>query len=134
MTRKPLKERVEFFGEVSEEDLKKFAKDAIQRYFSDKTYYCGGPIPQCELIGDSAAKTVLKTKFDDRTFDFIHAQCLPLIAADPMFKDPTLTWPVHCLLEILEGMRSREVPIEFQPGMVLLYFKFCLGVDIPKSL
>ena len=135
MSRRPSRERIELVvGEVSLDDLKCFAREAISRFFKDKQYFCGGNVPQCELIGDFATKTVLRSRFDERCFEFIHEKCLPLIPKDPKYNDPSLTWTVHCLLELLASMRAREVPIDFQPGMLLLWFQFCMGVDIPRPL
>lgn len=114
------------------EDVQKAAADCIRRYFKDRPYFCGGKIPVCEIESDLNVKVVRRNIFDERCFDFVHEHCLPLIPVDPDYDEPTIPWSVHNLLLVLEEMRSFHIPKEFQPGMVLLYFKLCMGVDIPS--
>jgi hypothetical protein len=111
-------------------DIGEFAQDCILAYFKDKDWFCGGPIPQRELTAETSIKTVLRTRFDDRCFNFIHEECLPTIPNLTDWSQVGVSWEVHCLLELLEDMRACWIPKEFQPGMVLLYFKFCKGVKI----
>lgn len=111
-------------------DFRKLAETYIRSFFKEKSWFCGGPIPQRELISDFSIKTVLRTQFDERCFDFIHYKCLPLVPNIENFKDNTVTWEVHCLLQLINELKSLGVPKEFQPGIILLYFKFCKGQKI----
>lgn len=111
-------------------DFRKLAETYIRSFFEDKSWFCGGPIPQRELLSDFSIKTVLRTQFDRRCFDFIHYECLPLISNTEGFKDNTVTWEVHCLLQLISELKYLGVPKEFQPGLLMLYFKFCKGQKI----
>lgn len=119
-------EKGEFSG-----DLKKLAEDSIRSFFGNKNWFCGGPIPESELHSDWAVKTVLRTHFDDSAFDHIHNECLNRIPADPNYNDPSVPWSVHTLLGLLADLKSRGISKDFQPGLLLLYFKFCKGFKIP---
>jgi len=112
-------------------NIQKDAEKSIRTFFGDKSWFCGGPIPQSELQADWAVKIVLRTHFDEAVFRFIHEECLAKIPADPSYKDPSVPWTVHTLLSLLDGMRSYGISKDFQPGLLLLYFKFCKGLKIP---
>jgi hypothetical protein len=100
-------------------------------FIAPKPYHKGGKMPPGELFADTSVKTVLRTPFDDESFDFIHAKCLPHFPRQRWYKDATVPWPVHVLLGLLDELKSHNIPKEFQPGMLYLYFKFCKGVEIP---
>jgi hypothetical protein len=111
-------------------DIKKCAEDCLLEFFEDKRLPNGQPIPHGFLLSDFSVKTVMRSQFDDRCFNFLHSECLPLIPKHPGYDEPTVPWTVHCLLLLIKQMCSRGVPKEFQPGLLLLYFKFCFGVKI----
>lgn len=112
-------------------DWEAVAKECIKVYFSNKQWFCGGPIPECELYSDFSVQTVLRTRFDSRWEDLVHNRCLPCIPDSSEEDLGNLSWQVHCLLKILEEMGAMWVPKEFRPGLTLLYFKFCLAIEIP---
>lgn len=112
-------------------DLNKLSKEAISNFFGNKSWYCGGPIPKSELESDWAVKTVLRTHFDDAAFDYIHDKCLTKIPESAGYNDPSVPWTVHTLLGLLDEIRGYGVSKDFQPGLLLLYFKFCKGIEIP---
>jgi hypothetical protein len=111
-------------------DLRKLAVDCISEYFQDKRFFCGGDIPQRDLFSEHSVKTVLRTQLDDRCFDFIHAECLPMVRQPKTYSDPTVPWNIHYLLSLLADLQSRQLPKEYFPGLLLLYFKFCHGSEI----
>ena len=117
-------------GEYAE-DLQKFADNCIGLFFKNKVHESGRLLEDSELFTDFTQKTVLYTQFDDYCFDFIHEVCLPLIPVDPSYKEKTVTWPVHCLIGLLNEIKKINIPKDFQPGLLLLYFKFYYDVDIP---
>ena len=112
-------------------DLKKLAHQSIESYFKDKFWFVGGPIPFKELFSDNSLKTVIRTPFDDETFDFIHEECLTKISQPPSYKEKSVPWSVTFLIQLLNEMKALGLPKDFQPGLLLLYFKFCVGVTIP---
>jgi hypothetical protein len=107
-------------------DMRQLATDCISLFFFNKKWFCGGPIPQAELLSDSNIKTVMRTRFDKRWEVFVHGTCLPLI---PDADSHELR--VRRLIRLLEDMGSVWIPGCFRSGMVLLYFKICWGVKIP---
>ena len=132
MSRKPKRETEDFYSKgESIEERKKHATACIRSFFNDRTFFCGGSIPTTLLISENAQRVVMQTQFDDWCFDFIHKECLPLIKVDPSYDEPTVPWTVHALIGLLGEMKKKDIPKEFQPGMLFLYFKLCFGVDIP---
>jgi len=111
-------------------DLRRLAVESIETFFKSKSFYCGGPIPKHDLLSEHSVKTLLRTQLDDRCLDFIHERCLPLIPADPNYSDNTVTWQVHSLLGLLRELAALHLPKDYFGGLLLLYFKFCYGVEI----
>lgn len=116
---------------VHADDVKDSAVQCIRRFFCGRKSLDGRDVCLKELITDENVKRVLRTQFDDQTFDHIHNHCLPTIPKSRKYHDPTLTWEVHCLLRLLGRMRKLRIPKEFQPGLLLLYFKHCRSLEIP---
>lgn len=113
-------------------DLRQLAIETLQTYFSNKSWFVGGSIPVRELLSDSSVKTILRTQFDDVTFNYIHEQCLSKVPAPAGFEaEPNMPWSVVFLLQLLSEMKMMGFPKDFQPGLILLYFKFCKGQKIP---
>src|SRR4051812_27671516 len=129
MPRKPKRDMVDNFFECSEHsaDLRILAKHCLEVFLSEKTDHKDQPINKGMLLSDENIKLVLRTPFDDFTLNFIHNKCLSQIPKQPWYRDKTVPWNVHYLLGLLVEMRSLMVPKEFQPGLLLLYFKFCKG-------
>ena len=114
-------------------DIEKIAIDSISSFFANKKWFVGGKIPHCELYSNSSVKTVLRGKFDDTTFDFIHNECLTRIPKPKDFKVTKIHWTVTFLLKLLNEMKQLGLPKDFQPGLLLLYFKFCKGIRVPSA-
>ncbi len=112
-------------------DLRKLAEESIRDFFGNKSWYCGGPIPEEELESDWAVKIVLRTQFDDFAFDYIHNECLIKIPQDSKYSDPSVPWTVYTLLGLLGELESYGISKDFFPGLLFLYFKFCRGIEIP---
>lgn len=132
MPRKPRRDSLEDLYDKSDHtaDIHKLVDDCIHLFFKEKKYFCGGAIPEMELLSEFAKQTVQRTQFDDRCFDFLHERCLPSFPVDPTYEEHTVPWTVHCLLGLLADLKSRDIPKEYQPGLLLLYFKFCKGIEI----
>ena len=134
MSRKPKRESLASQYEKGEakEDLRGFADACARLFFKNKSYFCGGPIPDRELVSEFAQKTILNTEFDDENYEFIHDRCLPLLPVNPAYQDMTVPWTVHSLIGLINELKALEIPKERQTGLILLYFKFCFGVKIPE--
>lgn len=112
-------------------DFEKSAAEYIHVFFHSLKSPDGKRFLKSELLDDVNIRTVMKTQFDDNCFDFIHSECLPLIPNSVGYHNRTVPWTVHCLLGLIYLFGEFGIPKEFQPGMLLLYFKLCFGVRIP---
>lgn len=112
-------------------DLRNAVLENIKDFFESKSWFVGGPIPECELLADINIDLVLRTPFDEFVFNFIHQNCLPKVAVPKDFVDQGVPWTVTFLIKILNEMKSYNIPKDFQPGFVLLFFKLCKGVNVP---
>ena len=112
-------------------DLRELARSSLRNFLKPKQNHRGRPIEDEDLFSEDSFKTVLRTQFDDKTFDFIHIECLSRIPKQKWYKESTVPWNVHYLLGLLHELKMLGVPKEFQPGLLMLYFKFCKGFEIP---
>lgn len=113
------------------EDIRMVAKNYIQEFFLNKSWHCGGKIPQRDLLSEASIDTVILSKFCKQWEDFVHIKCLTKIPTDPNYKDETLLpWAVRYLIDLLSSMGACSIPKEFRPGMVVLYFRFCKGISV----
>ena len=115
------------------EDLKEFVRIGLEKFLGGKLGYDDKPIPEKQLYSEDSYRVILRTPFDDETFHFIHKHCLSKIPKQPWYKENTVPWGVHYLIGLLNELKSHQIPKEFQPGFLLLYFKFCKGFAIPPT-
>ena len=114
------------------EDNKKLAEEALMSFFSDKSYYRGGPVPIMELCSEHSVKTLLRTRINDRWDDIVHNKCLSKIKSPDSWKDPIYPYTVNLLVRLFYNAQSKGISKEFIPGLVVLYFKFCKGFEVPN--
>ena len=134
MSRKPKRDCEEefFYKGCHSKDVRNFVIQSLKLYFKDKSWFVGGPIPERELLSEGSIMTVLNNTFNDSTFNFIHTECLSHIPQSKWFKNEGLSWSIVYLIRLLSTMKRLNLPKDFQPGLVLLYFKFCKGCNIPQ--
>jgi len=113
-------------------DLSDYAKNIIKIFFMNKKDYIGKKLDINNFNLDKDILTLIKTPFDEFTFNFIHDNCLPCIDKPIDFLNEGISWPVVFLIKLIGDMKQLNLPKEFQPGLILLYFKYCKGVDIPN--
>jgi hypothetical protein len=130
MPRRSRKEQLPFENGLHADDIEQYAKECILTFFSGKRYYLGDDIPQVELLSSFCLKTVLRTEINEYWRDIVHRQCLIHVQIDPEWEDLCVSYRVEYLLNILRELQSYGFPKEFFGGLVLLYFKFCYGVEI----
>jgi hypothetical protein len=111
-------------------DFKKLAEEALETFFRNQSWYCGGPIPESEVQSDFSLKMVLRTKLDDNWQSIVH-KAVEQLPEDPAYDDNTVPYSIHRLLSVLEELRSTGIAHDFHPGLALLYLKFCEGIQIP---
>ncbi len=111
-------------------DLRQLALYSIKFFLEDKKDQFNEKLDINRLLTNDNVKIVLRTQFDDDTFLFIHDNCLSKIPKDQNYRDNSVPWNVHYLLGLLADLKMRQLPKEFQPGLILLYFKYCKGLEI----
>lgn len=134
MSRRPKRTYEEPFFEKGRhiKDLRIIIKEGIKIFFENKKWFAGGKIPQCELLSDSSVDVVLKTPFNESSFGFFHDCCLSKISCPKDFVDEGVPWEVCYLISLLREMKIYGLPKDFQPGFLMLFFKFCKGINIPQ--
>lgn len=115
-------------------DLNYLARDCMRRFLSGRKMVSGKRITEEDLFTVENIKLLLRTPFDDPTFRFIHERCLPVIPVRAAYTRKSVPWTVFCLIRILKRMQQLAIPKEFQPGLLLLYFKLCKGINQSEAL
>lgn len=109
------------------EEIVKYARNCIEKYFEHKEVN-----DRASLNSEESVRLLMKANYENG-FEYAHKHLLPKIKRPAKWREPTMKWEVYCLLKILEDMRFYNVPKVFQPGMTLLFFKYCKGMEIPSS-
>lgn len=120
-------------GHLSEyiERLEASAKHFITKFFANKDFHCGGPIPQNRLLSRSSLNIVLSTDFCKGVQECYRV--MPKTTPPPDFDIRWYSWDVDCFLPIFASVRAVGIPKEFQAGMMLLYYKFCEGCKVEEK-
>jgi hypothetical protein len=118
-------------------ELKELARFNIESFFADKSYHCGGPIPQSILLSDDSVMTVLGTTVD-LWREWEEREIYPLLRIErdqindrTSYHNRSVSFPVHYTLRLVQNLRDHNVPKRLQFGMMLLYYNFCKGFKIP---
>lgn len=111
--------------------LERDARTYIERFFADKTWHCGGPIPLNQLYSEQSVHIVMSTEFGEG-IDICYKvlkQCPP--PSD--FDHRLINWDTYCMINLITEIRSYGIPKPLQSGMMLLYLKFCKGYRVPEK-
>lgn len=120
---------------LSKEEIVAFAKSWMGNYFAKKPYYCGGEIPAHLLFAKKRVNLVLDCTFD-MAIDIIDAALdkesdKELTAVEDEFiAAGGVSEDIKTLINVLQDLSRDKVPQELSNGMIVLYFEFCLGVDV----
>lgn len=107
--------------------LRNLATLSIKRFFSDKKYFCGGPVPECLLYSENSILLVMRTQNNDSNFEFIHRNCLDKLPENKQFSSDPIPWSIRFLITLMSDLKKKSIPYPYHAGMLLLYFKFCKG-------
>lgn len=137
---KPAMLRKEEVGEevtMTKKELVRWATDNMRLFFSDKKFFCGGPIPECELLTKKNVEAVINVSFE-WGFRYAYYFLFPCLRVerDQIWRKDIYHGPdfqISYALRLLRDMRRKNIPKLFHPGLMLLYFKLCKGckVEVP---
>lgn len=125
---------------LTKQELAQWAMEYILLFFSDKKFYCGGPIPRCEMLMKKNVEAVINVNYEFG-FKFAYRYLFPCLKVekDQIFKRShyhgELPFHVYYCLKLLKDMKGKGIPKLFHPGLVLLYFQFCKGCnfEVPRK-
>lgn len=116
---------------LSRDEITDFAKLAIQNYFANKPYYCGGPIPPHLLTARKRVDLVLDCTFDKAMTIAYEALEEGLTDDDYEYIDAGGVSPdIKNAISVLHGMARAGVPQELSNGMLILHLELVQGVDV----
>ena len=132
----------EVTGETQEEDeyyqqclwdSKSYAIVCIERFFHDKTMYCGGAVPKRLLQAPAYVSMVINTD----VMEGVDAAYEALQKSGHKVTWPTddiMTVPreVKFVISILNHCKVMEIPKVFEAGLMLMYLEICEGVHVNR--
>jgi hypothetical protein len=122
---------------VDLEEWKKWAAKSIEGFFKDKKYHCGGRIPPHLLLSEDNIKTVMGTTIETLSkWEEHHIYPRLYVEKDQISKRDVWTselvsFGVYYTIQLIHNLCRLGIPKQFQFGMMLLYYKFCKGFEIP---
>lgn len=116
-----------FFDPEQQARVEQSIKEKLLSFFKDFNFYCGGPIPSKLVCSSESVNLVLSTPFDPG-LKFIYEYVLPTFKK-PLAKSTQVEvdWQIELVLKLLAECRSKHIPIDYQAGILMLYFKYCHG-------
>lgn len=116
---------------MSKDEIIGFARGVIKSYFADKSYYCGGEIPQHLLLSKKRVDLVLDCTFDKAMDIAYEALEEDLTADDEEYIAAGGVSPdIKKLIAVLHDMSHSGVPQELSNGMLVLYLEFVMGANV----
>lgn len=107
--------------------IERSLKEKLVSFFSKYKFYCGGPIPNKLLRSNDSVNILLNTQFDSG-IKFIYEFVLPSfnrrLIKSSQFE---VEWDIELVLNLLASCRESYIPIQYQAGILILYFKYCCG-------
>jgi len=116
--------------------LIRLVKQNISDFFAPKQYFCGGSIPHTLLYSQESVDLVLKTPFNQGVH-YCQEVIVPQLPKPEKEIVSGVDWDIFLMLELIQDAKTAKVPIDYQAGLILLYFKFCRGcsmVDLNQFL
>jgi len=97
------------------------AADFLTRFFEGKRWHCGGPIPKAVLLCDRHLQMVLRLEMNDCVDLFYEALGVPKRFTRKETK---------LLSSLLDEAYQKSIPKHHTGGLVLVYLRLCIGLDI----
>lgn len=115
-----------FFGQLGrmERMLRRSAVQCLQRYFADKSMHCGGAIPQTHLFSDKNISLLIDTDFGLGV-----KACYDVLGSRGLGRSE-----IAFVVRKIADLNKHEVPKAFQPGMILIFLRYCMGYQWPANL
>lgn len=105
---------------------------SIRRYFADKKFHAGGPIPSSHLFNQQNFARVVSTPFNEG-IDLCYELFNRCSIEPPVgFDHEAIDWDVYYILNLLADAQRCRVPPHLQAGIMVLYFKICQGQKLPN--
>lgn len=124
--------------EKLEELLRMVALQCLRNHFEDKSMHCGGRIPQTQLLSEKNVSLLV-----DMDFGLGVDACYAVLANRPshiithIFGTPgskRAPWDIDFMVQKIDELKLEQVPKQFQPGIILIYLRYCLGYKWPSNL
>lgn len=109
-------------------EIKRIISEEMKKFFADKRYYIGGPIPDAVF---TSAKYVKMLAFTDMT--------QASLAVHAHYEDERrrvkrsfelLEFHTEVIISVIQECNDLEIPPCFCPGLILMYFEICEGQRI----
>lgn len=113
-------------------DYRQLALQSVILFISDQLLESGKQLRDEIKISKKSIDLILETKMDHRCMSFIHEKCLPLIKNKQKSPDDSINDDIWSLLNLLHRLGSYQIPKEFFPGILLVFFEICYLVDIRR--
>jgi hypothetical protein len=105
---------------------------SLRRFFAEKKFHAGGPIPVSHLFTQQNFNWVVSTPFGDGIDMCYELLGKCKICPPPGFDYEKIDWEVYFILSLLNETQRCRIPPHLQAGVMVLYFKICQGQKLPE--
>lgn len=113
--------------------IKREIRYCLEKFFTGKRYYCGGPLPMQHLLSDTMIDFVGRMGLCPglHLIGKILERTPPGVIED---ENVEVSWDIYMANEMVSECHRCGVPSDYQSGTILLYMKYCHGIIIPDFL
>lgn len=125
-------EEKESNGSEASSNVSDFVKSCIEKFFDDKIMHCGGKVPKYIVNSPKKVSMVINTNLCDAV-DKAYESLRGFVSIEEkkaaMFHGE-ITSDIKMVNEALGILGKSGTPQQFAGGMMILYLKYCKGVEI----
>lgn len=115
--------------EIEKIKAREDAKESILRFFADKDYYGGGPIPESELLCNKNLDFLTTTDWGTGyELAFSKLKIANKQVGDDPKTDKMIQDGVKKCLGIIEECNKLKIPTAYVTGIINLYLQYCEGL------
>lgn len=114
------------------QDSRELVVKWIDRFFSNKMFYCGGAIPKRFLHDPNKITMVLNfniIKGVDRAYEVLEPLFLSQKEIEHSRKTGGVTKDIKMVTDIFRLFEQEKVPQQFFGGLLIMYLEYVEGID-----
>lgn len=114
--------------EINKENKRNNIKESLKKFFKNKDFYAGGPIPEHDLFSKKNLDFIMETSWGEGyELAFAKLKIKGKQLGDDKKMDVKIREGVDKCLSIIKECREMDIPNSYITGIINLYLQYCEG-------